>query len=97
LVLDGVHGTVGSPVDSTSIALLENFLVTLSEAIVTKETLLLTISPSGEEVVANGRGSVRGAVDLNDFLVALFEEIHSEVELLDGTVAEALASDVLHE
>ena len=99
MVLDGVNGTLGSPVLGGSVGLWKVDVVGLvlsSLSGVSEELLVLGISPGGHEVVADGEVVLSG-VDLLDLGVLLGEEAHSELELLLGSVGDSVFRHVLDE
>lgn len=87
LVLDGVDGTLGSPVDlSGEIGGVENLHVldgVVLGALEAEELLVLLMGPGGELVVAELEGVLSG-VDLLDLLVLDGELLKSELVLLGG-------------
>jgi len=88
LVLDWGDGTLGSPVDgSLEVGGVEEDLVSgvIGWELVSVKLGLLVFGPGGEEVVSDGE-IVLGGVDLLDLLVHLGIEVHSEDELLLGSV-----------
>jgi len=102
LVLDGVNGTLGSPVDGVSkVGVVEHGDVLRGVetgwGLESEELLVLLLSPGGELVVANGEGVSLLGVDLVDLLLLLLEDSHSEVVLLLGSVGFAEGGDVLVE
>jgi hypothetical protein len=100
LVLDGVDGTLGDPVDlGVEVLGVENSGFLLGEVswlFETKESLVLEIGEGGELVVTEDE-RVLGGIDLLDLGVLLDEEVHSELVLLLGSVVETEGVDVLHE
>ena len=100
LVLDGVDGTLGSPVNGVSevVGGEDGGLGELSVGggLVSEESLVLEVGPGGEHVVLEDKG-VLGGVDLLDFGVGLGEEVESEVVLLLGSVGKSPLGDVLDE
>merc|ERR1719420_2461166 len=92
-------GTLGSPVNAVGkVGGVEEDLVSLVVLwkSVSVELGLLLSSPGGEVVVSNGEG-VLGGVDLLDLGVHVGEEVHSELELLLGSVGETMGVHVLEE
>ena len=99
MVLDGINGTLGSPVLGVSVGLWKGDVVGLvlsSLSGVSEELLVLGISPGGHEVVADGEVVLSG-VDLLELGVLLGEEAHSELELLLGSVGDSVFRHVLDE
>ena len=98
MVLDGVDGTLGSPVDLSIVGLWEGDVVsdlTLLSS-VTEELLVLEFGPGGHEVVSDGEVGLL-SVDLVDLGILLGEEVESEVVLLFGSEVESVSGDVLDE
>jgi len=99
LVLDGVNSTLGSPVDGVSIGWLKSDIVSLvltSLSGISEKLLVLSISPGGHEVVADGEVLLSG-VDLVDLSILLGEEAHSELEFLLGSIGDSVFRHVLNE
>ena len=96
LILDGVDGTLGSPVDLSLSGLgeLDNVLGLSTAA--TEKSLVLGISPGGELVVTKLEVSLL-SVDLVDSGILGGEELISELVLLLGSVGEAVVDHVLLE
>ena len=100
MVLDGVDGTSGSPVDGGwdvdggELGLLKGDVLWGS---VSEESLVLSIGPGGELVVSNGEGVLWVGVDLIVLLVLSLEDGLSELVLFGGSEVESLFSDVFHE
>jgi hypothetical protein len=100
LVLDWGDSTLGSPVngigkvggvESDSLLGMKTLWGLVSEKLVA-----LLLGPGGEEVVSNGEGSVLG-VDLVDLRFLLSEDVHSELELLLGSIGESVFVHVVDE
>jgi len=92
LVLDGVNGTLGSPVDGVGEVggiELNNVLGLVVLALVAEELLVLVVSPGGHVVVADGEGVLLG-VDLLDLSILDGELLKSELVLLGGTEGDAV-------
>jgi len=88
LVLDGVNGTLGSPVDlSRVLGVIEddNVLGLVGLDLGTEELLVLLMGPGRHVVVANSEGGLLG-VDLLDLSILDSELLKSELVLLGGTV-----------
>jgi len=88
LVLDGVDGTLGSPVDGVGeVGGVENLdvlgLVGLDSG--TEELSVLLMGPGGELVVADGEGVLLGVLGLDE-LILDGELLKSELVLLGGAV-----------
>jgi hypothetical protein len=99
LVLDGVNGTLGSPVLGGGVGWLKGNVVSDSLAGltgITEELLVLGSSPGGHVVVTDGEVLLSG-VDLLDLGVLLGEEVHSELEFLLGSVRDSVFRHVLNE
>lgn len=87
LVLDWVHGTLGSPVDFNIVGFWKDLDVFLRlDTSVAEESLVLFLGPGGELVVSNGEGVVGVGVDLSNFSILLGEDVHSEGVLFRGSV-----------
>lgn len=89
LVLNGVDGTLGSPVNLSLGGWLELDNVVSWGNSGTEKLLVLSISPGGELVVTKLEGGLLG-VDLVDGLVLGGEELESELVLLLGAVGETV-------
>jgi hypothetical protein len=99
LVLDGVDGTLGSPVDGGGkVGGIQNFVFDglVLESLESEELLVLEVGDGGELVVSNGEWGLLG-IDLCDFGVLLGELSKSEVEFLVGSEWETEGGDVLEE
>jgi len=100
LVLHGVDGSLGSPVDGVGevLGVEDGGLGELKGGggLVSEESLVLEVGHGGELVVSDGEG-VLGGVDLLDLLVLLGELLESEVVLLGGSEGESELGDVLDE
>ena len=96
LILDGVDGTLGSPVDLSLSGLgeLDNVLGLSTAA--TKNSLVLGVGPGGELVVTKLEVSLL-SVDLVDGSILGGVELISELVLLLGAVGEAEVDHVLLE
>lgn len=91
LVLDGVNGTLGSPVDGIGeLGVIEddNVLGLVQLTLVAEDLLVLVVGPGGHEVVADGEGGLL-SVDLLDLSILDGELLKSELVLLGGTVHDA--------
>lgn len=103
LIRDGIDDTLDGPVDGAhaGIGSLEVFNLLIKFSIiahnVTGELLLFLLSPSGHEVVADSGSLTIGVVDLVHLLVELGEDVVTEVEFFDSSIAEIEVSYVLHE
>jgi len=100
LVLDWVDGTLGDPVDRIlKVGGVEDGSLLIREvswSLVSEESLVLEVGPGGELVVSENE-RVLGSVDLVDLSILLGKEVHSEVELLLGSVGDTILGNVLHE
>jgi hypothetical protein len=88
LVLDGVNGTLGSPVDGIGeLGVIEddNVLGVVLLTLEAEELLVLLMSPGGHVVVGDGEGVLSG-VDLLDLGILDGVLLKSELVLLGGTV-----------
>jgi len=97
LVLDGGDGTLLGPVDGGLVGLGESHNILLGLlSLESEELLVLGIGPGGELVVSQSE-RVLLSVGLLDYGVLSGELLHSELELLLGSVRESVLSDVLVE
>jgi len=99
LVLDGGDGSFSHPVDGVFVRGSQNSGLFLGHtaASVTHEHLLLSVSPSRHEVVSELMSDSLGLVVAVDDGVDGLKLFESEVELLNGSVAQTEVRDVLHE
>jgi hypothetical protein len=99
LVLDGVDGSLGSPVDGGGEAgLVKELNVSLSLLSSESEVLLeLVLSHGGEHVVSNSEGVLWVRVDDNVLGILGGEDGKSELVLLGGSVGKSVLGDVLNE
>jgi len=100
LVLNWGDGTLGSPVNGISeVGGVESDWLLGLEAnwgLVSEEFAGLILGPGGEVVVSNGERGVLG-IHFLDLSILLGEDVHSEDELLLGSVGESVHVHVLHE
>lgn len=86
MVLDSGDATVGSPVDSSEVALIEDFwLSVVLNWLGTHHLLGLSLSHGGEHTVAEFEVALV-VVPVLDLSILLLEDLESEIELLSGSV-----------
>jgi len=90
LVLDGVDGTLGSPVDGVGEVVGgegdNGGLVNGLGSLVSEESLVLILGPGGELIVSNGEGVLGVGVDLVDLSILLGVESESELVLFLSSI-----------
>ena len=98
LVLDGIDGSLGSPVDGISeIGGVQDLDVVLLVELGSEEFLVFGLGPGGHVVVSDGEGVGCVGVDHVVFGVLLVEEGKSESVLLLGSVGDSEVSEMLDE
>lgn len=87
-----------TPVNLSSIGLRKIlvFLLDLCVGDISGKFFLLALSPSTQEIVADGGGLREVSVEGFDLLVDLLEELVAEVEFLHGAVVEVVLRHMLH-
>jgi len=100
LVLDGVHGSLGSPVDGVLevgvIDELDFWDLLNGWHLESKKSLVLLLSPSGELVVSNLESGL-SSVDLLNLSILLGEDLESEHELFFGSIRKSELVQVSNE
>lgn len=102
MVFHWVNSSLGSPVDRVSKSCVVDLdygciLWELLWSLVSKDLLVLIVSPGREHVVANGEGVLWIGVDFSDLGVLLLEKFESEVVFFFGSVGFSVLCNVLDE